>query len=543
MVVIMMCLTAFAFGAPQTESASATARFADADLVNPSGFPIVNEKVTLSLFAQRGEQYAEMTGWDWLEEKTNVHIEFEIVPQSAYWEKAKIKMATNDMNDIMDLGEKVATRKFADEGFFYPLNDLIDTYGTATKEWVNARPNIWEYQTGADGQYYGWPWTTAESLLSLHRHFLWVEKNWLERVGLDAPTTTDEFYEMLLAFKNEDANGNGDPNDEIPFSSCTARLSNDSSSPLLMPWLSAYYWLAIDNGSVYSPLEMDSFKGAISWQAKLFEEDLMYEESLTQDRATQWKVNEQSLDYNTIGSYIGQHQNYGMSWASEKWKDYIALEPLEGPDGVKFGVWSAPTGRIDIVIDAETEYPATAFRWLDWLYTEEGQLFRRHGLEDVHWAKAIPGALDLAGNQAKWTSITEKEVLDAFRIDSFIQSDWGGIGGTGDKFSISLNPDELTSDGRTKNQVRFQAAQIMNQYVQPLDEQWVNPPVPDSITEEYSIIKTNVLDVVKQYTAMFIVGQKKINSEWDDFQSELKKAGLDRYVELSQIAYDEFAGK
>jgi putative aldouronate transport system substrate-binding protein len=269
----------------------------------------------------------------------------------------------------------------------------------------------------------------------------------------------------------------------------------------------------------------------------LFEEGLMYQESLTQDRALQWKLNEQFSDYNVIGSFIGQHQNYAMSWQSPKWKDYIALEPLEGPDGVKYGVWSAPTGRIDIVINAETEYPATAFRWMDWLYSQEGTLFRRHGLENEHWRVATPGEVDIAGNQAKWTKIADP--VD-FIIDSFIQSDWGGIGGTGDFFSISKDPNELTDDGRTKDQVRYQAALVMNRYVQPLDEQWTSPPVPDEITEEYSIIKTNVLDVVNQYTAMFIVGQKKIATQWSEFQSELKKAGLDRYVELSQIAYDRF---
>ena len=535
---LLIALSVPVFSAGDSES-GATGGVADAALVNTSGFPIVDEPVTLSMFAQRGEQYADAGGWAYLEEMTNVKIELEIVPQSAYWEKAKIKLATQDMNDIMDLGEKVDTRKFADDGFFYPLNDLIDAYGTTTKKWIKSRPNIWAYQMGSDGLYYGWPWTTAESLLSLHRHFLWVEKTWLERVGLDAPTTTEEFYNMLVAFRDQDANGNGDPNDEIPFSSCTARLSNDSSSPMLMPWLSAYQWLEVDNGTVVSPLGEAKFKDAIAWQARLFEEGLMYEESFTQDRGTQWKVNEQFDAYNTIGSVIGQHQNYAMSWDSPKWKAYIPVEPLEGPDGTKFGVWSAPTGRIDIVIDAETEYPATAFRWMDWLYSEEGALFRRYGLEGTHWVEANTGEVDLAGNQARWTEIQFDEDPH-YAIDSFIQSDWGGLGGISDKFSISKDPDNLTDDGRTKNQVRFQGAQIMNKYVQPLDEQWPNPPIPASIVEEYSIVKTNILDVVKQYTAKFIVGQKSIDKDWDEFISELGKAGLERYVELSQVAYDEF---
>lgn len=538
--VLVLSLAAAAFATGQSEGAGATAGdIPDAAIVNRTGFPIVNEPVTLTMAALRGEMYADREGWAWLEDLTNVHIELEMIPLSAYHEKVNIKLATNDMNDIMDVGELGDMRKFADDGFFYPLNGLIEEYGDATGRWIEARPNVWEFTKGSDGLYYGWPWTTAESPLSLHRHLLWVERNWLENVGMEPPTTTDEFYEMLVAFKEMDANGNGDPNDEIPFSSSTPRPPNDYSSPLIAAWLYAYEWLQVEDGTVSSPLTSDAFKEAIAWQAMLFEEGLMYEESLTQDRGTQWQVNEQSLEYNTIGCVIGQHQNYAMSWDSPKWKDYIALEPLEGPDGVKFGVWTPPIGRIDIVINADTEYPATAFRWMDYLYTEEGSLARYYGLEGVHWEVAEQGLVDIAGNPATWTNLVPDSEENTFAINGFIQSEWGGIGGVGDRFSLSANPEDLNPDGHTKNQVRFLASQVMGQYVPPIDEQWVPLPVDADIVEEYSIVKTNVMDVVKQFTSQFIAGQRPM-SEWDVFMNELDRAGLERYVELSQIAYDRF---
>ena len=47
---------------------------------------------------------------------------------------------------------------------------------------------------------------------------MWINKAWLDRVGMEVPQTTEEFKEVLRAFKEQDANGNGDPNDEIPLS-------------------------------------------------------------------------------------------------------------------------------------------------------------------------------------------------------------------------------------------------------------------------------------------------------------------------------------
>ena len=46
---------------------------------------------------------------------------------------------------------------------------------------------------------------------------LWVYKPWLDTLGLEVPTTTEEFEAMLIAFKEQDPNGNGIA-DEVPFS-------------------------------------------------------------------------------------------------------------------------------------------------------------------------------------------------------------------------------------------------------------------------------------------------------------------------------------
>ena len=46
----------------------------------------------------------------------------------------------------------------------------------------------------------------------------YIRKTWLDALGLEIPTTVEEYHNVLKAFKEQDANGNGDPNDEIPYS-------------------------------------------------------------------------------------------------------------------------------------------------------------------------------------------------------------------------------------------------------------------------------------------------------------------------------------
>ena len=45
----------------------------------------------------------------------------------------------------------------------------------------------------------------------------WINKNWLEKLNLAVPTTTEELKNVLIAFRDNDPNGNGQK-DEIPLS-------------------------------------------------------------------------------------------------------------------------------------------------------------------------------------------------------------------------------------------------------------------------------------------------------------------------------------
>ena len=78
-----------------------------------------------------------------------------------------------------------------------------------------------------------------------------IRKDWLDRLNLAVPTTIDELHEVLVAFKTQDANGNGDPNDEIPMS--------DRSSLNLMKELAAAW------GLVYNYPQLDPVTGEVTY--------------------------------------------------------------------------------------------------------------------------------------------------------------------------------------------------------------------------------------------------------------------------------------
>src|SRR5699024_41996 len=85
-----------------------------------------------------------------------------------------------------------------------------------TKRMFQQYPGSEGQITQLDGNIYSLPVVNECYHCSVPNKF-WINKTWLDNLGLEMPTTLDEFYDVLVAFRDQDANGNGDPNDEIPF--------------------------------------------------------------------------------------------------------------------------------------------------------------------------------------------------------------------------------------------------------------------------------------------------------------------------------------
>ncbi len=83
-----------------------------------------------------------------------------------------------------------------------------------------------ENQTYPDGNIYSMPGGKMHSRMHVTQGIQYINTQWLDNLGLEMPTTMEEFYDVLCAFRDEDANGNGDPNDEIPFDFCDSFYSS-----------------------------------------------------------------------------------------------------------------------------------------------------------------------------------------------------------------------------------------------------------------------------------------------------------------------------
>ena len=200
-------------------------------LNEPGELPIVNEATTLSIFAPSNGEYSwqDNTQTKELEEKTGIHLDWSIAAAADNVnDKISTMFASNTMTDIILVGvgsryDKASEARFGAQGLIDPLEEYIDTVSVGYKAVLDELEGMREFITTPDGHIYSLPNVDG----SLHMQYmmkLWINTTWLDHLGLELPTTTDEFYEVMKAFKEQDANGNGDPTDEIPLSTVVSTV-------------------------------------------------------------------------------------------------------------------------------------------------------------------------------------------------------------------------------------------------------------------------------------------------------------------------------
>ena len=521
----------------------------------PGMLPIVKEPITLTVFAPANTEgsWEDNAQVKELEEATGIHLEWQTCASSDnVQEKLSTMFASGEMPDIILTGassgnryDKATEQALGEQGLVLSLNDYLDTVSVGYKQAFEEIDGLKEYITTPDGNIYSLP-NIDGSLHVQYNMKLWINTQWLDNLGLDMPTTTEEFYEVMKAFKEKDANGNGDPNDEIPLSTVTSGAGTQLDGFLMNPFqlTSETNKRYVDNGKVTFAPAQEGYKEGLKYLNQLYAEGLLNPESFTQDKNNQVNVNEAG-DECVIGAFLAQRPGYACDLSTEpyskKWEQYQSLAPLAGPDGQCVASWNPyvmfQSGMT--FISSSCTNPEAAFRLLDYIST---QTYRSSlGIEGVHYELLDAGTTELGldgetkalykRTNADTTNQSLGQLVALVRTPEFLAAE-------------ATNPNPYAEDVKPLNgrQVVMYKASLEHQKVQQsLDSVMPDLYMSQADSSEMSLIKTNVMDTQKEYMVQFITGAKNIDSEWDSYLKALDNVGLARYLELLQKAYDESA--
>lgn len=506
-------------------------------VTGPGELPITKEKTTIKIMTHANslvEDFATNAFTKYLEEKTNIHIEWDILPEKSASEKLNLVLASGeDLPDvIMTMGISPAQQMiFGSQGLFRPLNDLIEQYGTETNKIFEAMPYVKDTITAPDGNIYAMP-APNEGFHAMFMQKMWIYKPWLDKLGLAMPTTTEEFYNVLQAFKTKDPNGNGKA-DEIPFSgSPTGYLTQVHNFLLNSFTYSPMSWLTANNGKIEVPYNKPEWKEGLKYLRRLYADGLMDAQALTQD-GNQLKQLGENPDVPILGAVSTLHMGEFTQFFGEsgRWLEYVAVPPLKGPAGVQVTPYD-PYGVLNTgayVITKDAKNPEAAFRLLDFMYNTETTLRSSYGEPGSEWEWAKDGEIGINGEQAVWKALKS----------------WGNVQNV--HWSLSgpiFNPSTLRLsqvDDPTnplEKMLYTETKEKYDPYKAGLDQ--IVPPLylSDEDSSEIADLQLTLHNRANEMLVRSITGDVDIDKEWDAYVSSLNDMNLARYLELYQKAYD-----
>lgn len=256
-----------------------------------TGYPIAEETVKFTIMIKddgsTGVDYSKLPINDYIKEKLNVEIEWLVVPSGgSVKQEATLAFTSGNMPDIL-MGMAPSGYSFywdyILEGKIQDLTPYVKKYGQNIIKMFKDFPLAEYLCTGYDGNMYMLPCVRSyENDKGRFAGALYINQTWLDNLGLQVPTTTKEFKEVLKAFRDNDPNGNG-IKDEIPFD-MAGDIHNGMYGAFGLPVYNDM-WYVDDNGTVhYGPVE-DNYRRALTYYRDLYQEGLIGDKLFDQTRA------------------------------------------------------------------------------------------------------------------------------------------------------------------------------------------------------------------------------------------------------------------
>jgi len=472
----------------------------------------------------------------WFEEKTGVHVNWQLVSSTDVGEKTSLLLATNNKADMPDVFfnaslSRAVAEAYGTQGILMDLTDLIADYGTNMQALAAHNPKFVDAMTAYDGGVYFLS-RYYETVHTRATQKIWMNMKWLENVGMEVPTTTDELVEVLKAFKEQDANGNGDATDEIPMIHHTGYAAQPGNG--LMQ--SFVYWapqgtsLYVEDGVVKASYAQEGYKEGLKFYKKLYDEGLIDNElfSMTQDQA---KALAADPNGNRVGVTVGGTVSI-FDFADPEINNFEVIDPLAGPTGLKQTARENVNPSPFAAISGYCADPQLAYRWLDaQLYDSTSDVANGdyewinfwYGEEGTGWAKSEEGAVGFTGEQSaykwifNWGEEQNTHWYETFLINMpegwkpLIESDMG--------------------DGYNQEKILYWATK---DHMEPYMVDWTmsTPSLEEDAAVEVAELSTALNTYWQSMMAKFVTGEADIDAEWDSYLAELDKIGLARYTEI-----------
>ncbi len=478
-----------------------------------------DEKVNLTAFQYQLENqttdFNDLWFFQQIEEKTNTHVDFTMVKDGDWETQLNLMFASGDYLDMIlrntvdveDYGVSQGLLMQLDD---YITEDIMPNY-TSRLNLNNAGDSI----PSSDGHSYYIGYLVAQNVN--HNGTWYVNTTLLNELGLEVPTTIEEYTNVLRAFKEAGV--------KYPLSTSTFCYGPESIwnqfASFGVPENYAFYHIT-DDDKVEFTGTMPGWRACVEWLHMLYEEGLLDPESLTQD-SNLWA---NKVNAGEVASFV-YLRLINTALQADVYKDFTSILPPADPEygACVSAILEVPDQGAMLTITNPN--PVASLKWIDAQLETETMMVAANGKI---------GEQIIVNDEGKYEVI---DVPENNGLYSFVPVSMGQFFAPGEYYTqiYQMAPHRVE---RYQDSQTYAEAGVLEhksyQYVSKLSTMDNEDAVEASniYTELKKFMEESITDFVKNGVT---------DESYNTFVETAKNIGVERYIELYQNAYDAYLAK
>lgn len=475
-----------------------------------------------------------------LQEKTNVEVEWTAIQADQWGDKIALSMANpEELSDFVfnaGFGDSDLL-KYADQGIIIPLEEYIDAYMPNLQAVFEKYPEYRTMCTDTDGHIWSLPWIeqlgAEKTAIQTVGNMSFINKKWLDFLGLEIPETVDEFEQVLIAFRDHASELQaefGIDGSIIPMS-CIVNDGDQDPAILINGFGEGYgdadkgrHIAVTDDKKVICSATQEVYKKGIEWLHKLNEEGLIDPEAFTQDWST----------------YVskGKSGRYGacFSWDVaniDNLQDWVPL-PVLTADTTNLtpqnGSFTSGFDRGRCVVTAVAKNPALVCAWLDQMYDPMQSPQNNWGTygEDDDFDIFELGTNDAGEEMLKHAPLGDASPVEVREAES--------VGGP-----LAILDEYYGKYVTCPDDAQYRLDWIKDYFTPDMHTEYVYPNVfmAREDTEQLSNLQADITKTINAKKSDWIMNGLT-DADWDEYIASLEAYGLEEYLAIYQKYLDAY---
>lgn len=330
----------------------------------------------------------------WLNDKGPANVKFVAVPRFESQQKLNVLFASASAPDLIFEYAPHIKNPLIDQKLLMPLDEMIEKYSTTYKQMLQQYPALKKVGMKSDGKIYEF----ARLAEVYPIHALLIREDWLKKLNLQPPQTTEELYKVAKAFAENDPDGNGKKD--------THGIAISLQSGQVVDQIfQATRWVVKD-GTVTR--NWDNFTAVTDFKKRLFDEGIVDKDFLNDKNGAKAK---QDFVNGKVGIYPLQ-----INWVSFAQNELTSLKK-NVPDAIVTPIAypKSPAGQFNpaysnpvqatAVVNASTKHPDAVMKFVDFLVKPETASTLKNGVEGEHWKQGANGCPEPISAEKRKTEV------------------------------------------------------------------------------------------------------------------------------------------